>query len=318
MRSIDLDQYWPMPSPSRLPLRAAAGASIPLELNDEAETAGALAEGFEVLAGESHAAIAEDDAALLAGVDHLAEHDLSAYEMVAGAQDHAGTLEAVEHHDEGSEPAPASGTVAVADSLPPAEDAPQSPPAHNPVPVIEPAAPMPGKSKRRSLGPLLWGGLGFVSGMLAWHVIGFWIFVSDVVLKGGEGNLKAEESLPGLASLSSGKIVVRAPSPAKPVPDSDAARCVELVMNRQSGETRSIPCSASAQTMRDAGFDRHRDRAFLLPRLQDASAWSNTTAVNPEVIEARDLFNPGDVNVNGNDLETGSLQPSDLGIVIQP
>ncbi|MCB1509953.1 MAG: hypothetical protein KDJ36_03550 [Hyphomicrobiaceae bacterium] len=38
--------------------------------------------------------------------------------------------------------------------------------------------------RRRIPSRALWAGLGFAAGVAAWHFVGFWAFVSDVVLTG--------------------------------------------------------------------------------------------------------------------------------------
>lgn len=63
---------------------------------------------------------------------------------------------------------------------------------------------------------LVWGGCGFLVGAVFWHAIGFWGFVSAIVLNGPA----SEERVVAQSGLA----------------------CVELVLDRSSGQTTTAEC----------------------------------------------------------------------------
>lgn len=142
---------------------------------------------------------------------------------------------------------------------------------------------------RPSRAPLVWGGLGFVCGALAWHAIGFWSFVSDVVLNTQDARARSEPLLPHIAAgypvtpsdQGGAQHATTAAVAVKTTAASGLAKavCVALVLDRQTGTTRTGDCEDTARDLRDAGFIRRSDRLASTPRLQDANAWSGSTAV---------------------------------------
>lgn len=153
-------------------------------------------------------------------------------------------------------------------------------------------------SNTRSLAPFVWGGAGFIAGILAWHLVGFWTFVSDVVLNDHPAPLQASSDRP-LSSPASGKAgATLALSRAPATEPADTKHCVTLAIDRSAGATTPVPCEGSSAALRDAGFRHRTDRAAAKPRLQDPVAWSGATAVNP-------------------DLETGTLQASDFNLNVE-
>lgn len=189
----------------------------------------------------------------------------------------------------------------------------------------------PRKRKRRDCRPIAWTGLGFVAGILAWHVVGFWSFVSDVVLnandadpargatalapKPGETALEPIERAaiaapsgfaagkppPKLATRLSGGLVV---SPIEPA----ASSCMTLALDRGSGATAPVACAdETIAGLRDAGYNVRSDRLALRPRLQDPLVWTGGTAVatppaEPPLTEA----------AAGTSIDYGTLQPADF------
>lgn len=157
-------------------------------------------------------------------------------------------------------------------------------------PEIEPAG--PARSRASWHAPVIWGGLGFLAGMAAWHVIGFWGFVSDAVFNGGGARIveagRARQSAPlaGTLSTSPGKggAPLGTDNAAAVTPTRATAGtpqpCVAVALDRGGGHVSKEPCAPEA--LRDAGFNRRADRLVLQPRLQDPAAWSGTTAVNNE------------------------------------
>lgn len=150
----------------------------------------------------------------------------------------------------------------------------------------------------RSAVPFLWGGLGFAAGLIASHLIGFWAFVAEVVLRDhGSGLTQVERS----ASLTDRvqKIVVDPPQASPATGTAGPLRCVALGIDRAAGETLTHSCEGHEATLRDAGFRPRGDRVTVRPRLQDPAAWSNSTAVQ-STLES--------------EIETGSLKASDVNV----
>lgn len=88
---------------------------------------------------------------------------------------------------------------------------------------------------------LLWGGSGFLIGAIFWHFIGFWGFVSTVVLGDQESKRHAQEG--------SGNWVVRIFVPPSRIGGAAARRgpvvgaaCTTLVLDRGRGLTANKPC----------------------------------------------------------------------------
>ncbi len=187
---------------------------------------------------------------------------------------------------------------------------------------------------RRDWTPLVWGGLGFMAGMLAWHVIGFWTFMSDVVLnandtrtvtRGGPVAARApsqktpkaavkETAATGVAStapVTAHKLAASLSGTAGTGPPPSAETvCMTLALNRAAGTTAPAACAEEAVAgLRDSGFNRRADRLALRPRLQDPVAWTggtavDTTRVEPPAAETEAAAEPV--------MDFGTLQPADL------
>jgi len=187
---------------------------------------------------------------------------------------------------------------------------------------------------RRDWTPLVWGGLGFMAGMLAWHVIGFWTFMSDVVLnandtrtvtRGGPVVARApsqktpkaavkETAATGVAStapVTAHKLAASLSGTAGTGPPPSAETvCMTLALNRAAGTTAPAACAEEAVAgLRDSGFNRRADRLALRPRLQDPVAWTggtavDTTRVEPPAAETEAAAEPV--------MDFGTLQPADL------
>lgn len=138
-----------------------------------------------------------------------------------------------------------------------------------------PAQPIAAVRDRRV--PIIWAGFGFVAGMLAWHVIGFWSFVSDVTF-----NDQARTA----AASSGGPQRSAAVFSHKPNTSSDNPRnrnCVALAIDRTSGDAKPGACPVDDKPLADAGRTPRDDLAFSKPRLQDPQIWAGVTAVEPEI-----------------------------------
>lgn len=90
--------------------------------------------------------------------------------------------------------------------------------------------------------PLVWGGAGFLIGASFWHVIGVWGVLGTVVLAEPE-----------------------APMPAIPdavmVAMTGLPNCTDLLLDRATGQTRSVPCTETMPMLEEARLGR-QDLAF--------------------------------------------------------
>lgn len=104
------------------------------------------------------------------------------------------------------------------------------------------------------VGGLGWSVLGFVGGAVFWHFIGFWGFVSDVVLAGGSPRPVAERA----AILASGP---EAKAGAIEVADATSAgACTLLSLDRRTGTTSARPCDTDHAPLPQDAFEGRQDR----------------------------------------------------------
>lgn len=135
--------------------------------------------------------------------------------------------------------------------------------------------------------------LGFMAGMAAWHTIGFWGFVSNVVLNGDPAGQRPAVSQPvataarpmpqiTTATISTGAITTGAIS-------SDVSRsrqllprpCVALAIDRTTGEATKANCDESGPPLRDAGLRKRENRAEPpAAPLADPAPWAAETALD--------------------------------------
>jgi hypothetical protein len=122
-------------------------------------------------------------------------------------------------------------------------------------------------SKGRSTA-LVWGGVGFVTGAVFWHAVGFWTFVSDVVL---QGNAPPAALPPPLqeASLTTGSVTSAVALPT--IYMVDPASCTSLVLDRSSNSTTPRPCPEEGLALRLEPAEGREDLTVVLePRIQAA------------------------------------------------
>lgn len=126
----------------------------------------------------------------------------------------------------------------------------------------------------------VWLSTGFVAGMVSWHAIGFWGFVSASVLSSPTAREPvqiAAHAAPQASSLPS-QITTGSLPTFVPLPGA----CMALTVDRTSGATVAQTCNLGDQPMRDAGRRRKADR---LPgaevRLQAPSVWASATTATP-------------------------------------
>ena len=99
------------------------------------------------------------------------------------------------------------------------------------------AAPITRGTRYRS--PLLWCAAGFFAGVLFWHAVGFWRFVSDVVLDSGPqlAPTKRAAAQPSRTSLPTIYLV-------------DPGHCTLLVLDRKTNSTEMRPCPQQELALR--------------------------------------------------------------------
>ena len=125
----------------------------------------------------------------------------------------------------------------------------------------------------------LWASTGFVAGVIAWHVIGFWGFVADTVLARGERTGPSAWVHPTAPHLSiDAPIVTGSLNTVAIKPEA----CVALLIDRPTGDTSAAPCPADAQPLRDAGRQRRGNLgAGEHTRLEDSNkAWAAGTELD--------------------------------------
>ena len=119
----------------------------------------------------------------------------------------------------------------------------------------------PTKARRSARSAAVWAAVGFIAGAVFWHAVGFWSFVSDVVLKG--------------ASTVEAKLALAA-SPRAPTSDRekadlptvylvDSANCTALALDRLSNRTLVHPCPTSGLALRLEPEGGREDMADLSP-----------------------------------------------------
>lgn len=121
--------------------------------------------------------------------------------------------------------------------------------------------------------PVVWTGLGFVAGILAGHLIGFWGFVSEIVFN-------QDSPVEQVASERPTRSVPAVAGYARVAFKADPLYCVSLVLDRATGQTRPAACSGEAEPLRDAGRQR-RGNSLVADNLPvENNAWTAATAVD--------------------------------------
>ena len=136
----------------------------------------------------------------------------------------------------------------------------------------------------------VWLSLGFVSGMIAWHAVGFWGFVSEAVLHRSAQDAAIAAHTParpfsgGDTSIVTGSLATFRPRPGT---------CMALSIDRANGITSAAPCIEDNQSLRDAGRRRRADRLTGIEnRLDDKTAWATATERAPELTPAARASEP--------------------------
>jgi hypothetical protein len=102
------------------------------------------------------------------------------------------------------------------------------------------------------IGGLGWSVIGFVGGAVFWHFVGFWGFVSDVVL--------AEAPSPAVNAATHAPLASR--SHWLQVADASQTPCTLLVLDRRTGVTSARPCDRDHVPLPADSFQGREDRVI--------------------------------------------------------
>ncbi len=106
------------------------------------------------------------------------------------------------------------------------------------------------------LSVIAWGGLGFLIGAVFWHFIGFWGFVSDIVLRGH-------------------------PEDARVIAQT-GRDCTELALDRNGGVVKGLACPMHAPELPESGRAvRENSERLLLAKKPQTPRW--TILVNQDI-----------------------------------
>ena len=169
----------------------------------------------------------------------------------------------------------------------------------------------------------IWLTMGFMTGMVSWHAVGFWGFVSATVLNGpGKTSIAANDSAPARPLVNFKSIVTTSSgTPASDITTGSLATfspqpalCVALVADRATGVTSATPCGADNQAMRDAGRRRRSDRmAGVEVRLQNAGSWATDTQAETPDASAATAETKAETKA-----QTNTLSATDFDLTLTP
>jgi hypothetical protein len=135
--------------------------------------------------------------------------------------------------------------------------------------ALAPAAGMPAALDARTLdakaldrarrlldgvGGLGWSVIGFIVGAVFWHFIGFWGFLSEVVLAGGPIGVIERSAVHSVPQFQSRPRWVE-------MADASPPACTTLLLDRETGITSSRPCDGNpAPPLAHDAFQGREDR----------------------------------------------------------
>ena len=137
-------------------------------------------------------------------------------------------------------------------------------------------APSRTESIRRT-SPAISAALGFVAGVVFWHFVGFWDFVSDTLLVPGRGTATAHLTSGDGRAAAAG---TRRATPGTAVAGTTASAgqgCSTLLIDRKNGATATAPCPADFIVI--AG-PRRADRGDLDKSARNKSAETGKAGAN--------------------------------------
>ncbi len=147
-------------------------------------------------------------------------------------------------------------------------------------PTYDDGLPASGRSQpgdRNLMAQAAWGGGGFLLGVIVWHFIGFWSFISTVVFRGPDNAGVAITQAAQPATRSSTLVgkrqqTVLGTAPAQAPPATPSTDCTALVLDRTAGTTSLSSCEAAAEPMRVVMTSQRGDRHNLASSRDDG--WS--------------------------------------------
>jgi hypothetical protein len=104
------------------------------------------------------------------------------------------------------------------------------------------------------VGGLGWSVIGFIGGAVFWHFIGFWGFVSDVVLARGAPPPAARAAV-HVSAPAKGAQSAKVADTASPLP-----ACTLLSLDRRTGLTSARPCDSDHPPLALDSFQGRQDR----------------------------------------------------------
>lgn len=126
---------------------------------------------------------------------------------------------------------------------------------------------------------VVWGGGGFLLGVIVWHFIGFWSFISTIVFRGPDPgpdpgaapvSVSVAAARPAIAPAKRSQ-TVSGTAPAHVTVAASASDCSALVLDRSTGTTSLAACAGIQQPMRMVQFTQRADRH--VPGQPADSAW---------------------------------------------
>ena len=133
-----------------------------------------------------------------------------------------------------------------------------------------PAKPQPA-DRRPGWPALAWGSLGFASGIVFWHFVGFWSFVSNVVFK---TEAPASYAAPAREPASANDQRKPQTTVYGGIPATEPSRtgaCTLLRLDRNTDRTTALPCDETPLPMAGAQAVRRWTQApSVLDRARDA------------------------------------------------
>jgi hypothetical protein len=128
-----------------------------------------------------------------------------------------------------------------------------------------------------------WLSMGFVCGVISWHAVGFWGFVSASVLHNTARPIDSVAAMLPQSQLAPSPQITTGSLPSfHPKPGA----CMALSIDHDTGATLSQHCNGGDTPLRDAGRRRRGDRLISVQaRMNDAGKWAAATMATPDVSE---------------------------------
>lgn len=149
---------------------------------------------------------------------------------------------------------------------------------------------------------IAWGGVGFLLGVIVWHFVGFWTFLSAIVFRGpepvsGVSDLSTSSTAAAMptvpapnprnrtASISAKRAeTVFGTAPAQDAASQPSSHCTALALDRTAGTTTPTTCSIGDQPHRLVENSQRGDRAALSPARD--TDWSVIVDAGTETADA--------------------------------